>query len=57
MGMRFDFIMISPPYHPPAAPLFVFGHGVSLFGGFACPPVDGLSTASCDFSALTGRDE
>ena len=34
---------------------FVFGHGVSFFGGFQHPLVDGCSTASCNFSAFHGR--
>ena len=33
---------------------FVFGHRVSFFGGFQCPPVNGCSTASCNFGALAG---
>ena len=36
---------------------FVFGHGVSLFGGFLCPPIDYCSAARCSFGALTGGDE
>ena len=36
---------------------FAFGYGVSFFGRFHLPPVDGCSTASCDFGALTGGDE
>ena len=36
---------------------FVFGHGVSFFDGFQDSPVDGCSTASCDFGALAGADE
>ena len=28
-----------------------------FFGGFQCPPIDGCSTPSCDFGALTGADE
>ena len=31
---------------------FLFRRGVSLFGGFQHPSVDGCSTASCDFGAL-----
>ena len=31
--------------------------GAMFFGGFQCPPVDGCSTPSCDFGALTGEDE
>ena len=28
---------------------FVFGHGVLFFGEFQYPPVEGCSTANCDF--------
>ena len=30
---------------------------ISFFGGFQCPPVDGISTASCNFGAFAGIDE
>ena len=36
---------------------FVFGHWVSFFGGFQCPPVDHCSTASYCFGAITRGDE
>ena len=36
---------------------FVFRHGVSSCGGFQCSPARGCRTASCDFGALTGRNE
>ena len=42
---------------PSHCSLFVFGYWVSLLGGFQCPPVNGCSTASCDFGALAGGDE
>ena len=44
---------------PPAISLhlLVFEHGVSFLRGFYHPPVDGGSTASCDFGALAGRDK
>ena len=54
--MRFD---SKHHFAPPTTLLwlsFAFGHGVSFFGGFQCPPVDGWSTASCDFGALTGDE-
>ena len=35
---------------------FVFGRGVSFFGGFQHPPVGGCSTATSSFGVLT-RDE
>ena len=31
---------------------FVLGCGVSFFAGFQCLPVDGCSTASCNFGAV-----
>ena len=31
---------------------FVLGQGMSFFGGFQHPPVDGCSAASCDFGVL-----
>jgi len=46
--MGFDFMLIVP--------LFVFGCGVSFFGGFQHPPVDGGSTVSCDFGSLAGDE-
>ena len=36
--------------------LFVFGCGISFFGGFQHPSVNGCSTASCNFGALTGDE-
>ena len=36
---------------------FVLGCGASFFGGFQCLPVNGCSTASCNFHALAGEDE
>ena len=61
----------SPPggygiwfYHDCAPPIlaccgffFAFGCGVSFFGRFQCPPVNGCSIASCNFYALEGGDE
>ena len=35
---------------------FALGHGVSFSGGFQSPPVDGCSTAGCEFGALTGDE-
>ena len=34
---------------------FVLGHGVSFFGRFQHPPVDGCSVASCNFGVLSGN--
>ena len=58
--MGFDFIMIVPLLQSHCSFFFVFGCGVSFFfflGRFQHPPVDGCSTASCDFGALTGGAE
>ena len=65
MGIGFDFIMIVPL--PPflCSFFFVFGHGSCFsflfffffFGGFQNSPINGCSTASCNFVALTGGDE
>ena len=35
---------------------FVFGCGIYFFGGFQNPSVNGCSTASCNFGALTGDE-
>ena len=55
--MGFDFIMIAHHLLSCCGFFFVFGCGVSYFCGFQCPPVDGCSTASCNFGVLTGGDE
>ena len=36
--------------------LFVFGRGASFFGRLQSPPLNGCSTASCDFVALAGDE-
>ena len=36
---------------------FVFGCGLSFFGGFQHPPVDGHAAAGCDFGALGDGNE
>ena len=54
VGMGFDLIMIVPLLQSCCGFSFVFGYGVSFFGGFQHLPVDGWSTASCSFGALTG---
>ena len=56
-GMKFGFIMIVTLLPSCCSFFFVFGHRVSLLGGFQCLPVDGCSTASCNFGALRGGDE
>jgi len=55
--MGFDFIVIAPLLPSCCSFFFVFGHEVSFVGGFQCPPVDGYSTASCNFGVLAGVDE
>ena len=57
LSMGFDFIVIVYHLLSCCGFFFVFGCGVSYFGGFQCPPVDGCSTASCNFGVLTGGDE
>ena len=56
VGMGFDFIMIVHPLLS-CCGFFVFGHGISFFSGFQCPPVNGSSTANGNFGALTGGNE
>ena len=50
--MGFDFIVIVPLLPSLCSFFFVFGHGVSFFGGFRHPPVNGC----CNFGALTGDE-
>ena len=57
VGMGFDFVMIAPLLPSHWSFFLAFGHGVSYFDGFLYPPIDGCSTASCSFGALTGGDE
>ena len=54
--MGFDFSMITPLLLSHCGFSFVFGCGVSFFGGFQRPPVGDHSTTSCDFGALAGGD-
>ena len=56
-GMGFDFIVFAPLLPSCCSFFFVFGRGISFFGGFQCPSVNGYSTASCNFGALAGGDE
>ena len=56
-GMEFDFIMIVPLLMSCCSFFFVFGHGVSFFGGFQHPPVNGCLRPGYNFGALTGGDE
>lgn len=55
-GMGFAFILIVSLLPSHCSFLFVFGHGASFFGRFQRPPIDGCSSASCDFSTLTGDE-
>ena len=54
--MGFDFIVIVPFLPSCCNFSFVPEPEVSFFGGFQCPPVDGHSTASCDFGGFAGED-
>ena len=58
VGMEFDFIVITPLLPSCCSFCLVFGHEVSFFffGEFQCPAVNGYSTASCNFGALTGDE-
>lgn len=55
--MRFDFNMIAPLLLAHWSFSFVLGQGVSSFGGFQHPPIDGCSAARCDFGVPAGDDE
>ena len=57
MGVEFDFIVIAPLLASRCSFSIVLWRGVSFIGEFQCPPVNGCSTASCDFGALAGGDE
>ena len=53
----FDFILIVPLLLSCCGFFFVFGCGVSFFGGFWHLPVNGCSIASGNVGALAGGDE
>ena len=55
VGVGLDFILFVPLLPSHCSFFFVFGHGVSFFGGFQHLPVDGCSIASCNFGAFHGR--
>ena len=59
MGMGFDFIVIEPFLSCclAAASSLSLDIGYLFFVRFQCPAVDGCSTASCNFGALSGGDE
>ena len=52
----FDFIVTALPTIS-CGFFLVFGCRLSFFCGFQCPPINGCSTASCNFGALMGGDE
>ena len=54
--MGFDFIMIVPLL-PSCCGFFIFGLGISFYGGFQHPAVICCSIARCNFGALTGGGE
>lgn len=54
--MRFNFIVIASLL-PTCCSFLVFGRGVSFCGRFQRPPINGCSTAICNFGALTRGDE
>ena len=56
-GMGFDFIVIVLLLPSCCGFFFVFGHGVSFFGMFRHPPMDGCLIGSGDFGNLKGGDE
>ena len=51
-GIGFYFIVIVPLLLFHCGFSFVLGCGVSFFAGFQCLPVDGCSTARCNFGPL-----
>ena len=55
--MGFDFIVIAPLLPSCCGFFFVFGCGLSFFGGFQHPPVDGRAAAGSDFGALGDGNE
>ena len=55
--MGFDFIIFAFLLPSHCSFFFVFGHGISFFVVFQHSPVNGCSTASCNFGALAGEGE
>ena len=55
--MGFDFIVIAPLLPSCCGFFFVFGCGLSFFGGLQHPPVDGRAAAGSDFGALGDGNE
>ena len=56
-GVGFDCNVIVPLLLLFAASPLCLDTGMFFFGGFQHPPVDGCSTARCDFGVLIGEDE
>ena len=56
VGMGFDLFVIVPLLLSYCDFSFVLGCGVSFFGGFQHPPVNGCSKSSCDFGGLAGDE-
>ena len=50
--LGFDIFVIAPLLPTHCSCLFVFQRGISLFGGFPRPLLDGCSIASCNFGLL-----
>ena len=53
-GMDLILSWLYPSYHLTAAAFLWTWIYIYFFNGFQCPPVDGCSTASWNFGALTG---
>ena len=51
------FYHVHPSYCLTVASSLYLECKISFFGGFQCPPVDGISTASWNFGAFAGVDE
>jgi len=57
VGLGFNCNVIVPLLLLFAASPLCLDTGMFFFGGFQHPPVDGGSTARCDFGVLIGEDE
>ena len=57
VGTGFYFIVIVPLLLSNCSFFFVFGYGVSFFGGFQYPPAYGCSTTSCNVGVLARGQE
>ena len=55
--MGFNFIVTASLLWSQCGFFFVFGPGVSFFGGFQHPLVDGCSATGCDFGVLVEGHE